>query len=62
MKVYILLEHPDMTYYGNAEIHAVMTSREDTLQFAEDNGYEIGESDNYSIEEWEVAETTPIPR
>jgi hypothetical protein len=58
MKIYILLEHPDMTYYGDAEIHAVLESREAVLAFAEEKGFKIGEFDNYSIEEWEITNET----
>jgi hypothetical protein len=57
VKVYIILEHPDMTYYGDADIHGV----ESTLQAAKAKATELfpdkyhGEDwDTISIQEWEV--------
>ncbi len=61
MKVYIVLEHPDMTYYGDGEIHAVETSREAAAAIARDKTAEMhmpewqdSEWDRLQIEEWDV--------
>ena len=61
MKVYVVVEHPSMTHYGDAEIHAVETSREIAAQKARKATGEIGlpewqdsEFDRIQIEEWDV--------
>lgn len=55
MKIYIALEHPDMTYYGDAEIHAVETSPEAVkAKLIEAGLASEGLFTNITIEEWEV--------
>jgi hypothetical protein len=59
--VFIVLEHPDMTYYGDAEIHGVYPSRDaaETRARALDPRWKPGPDDwtNYGIEEWAIGET-----
>jgi len=50
VKVYIVLEHPDMTYYGDGEIHAVETSREAAAAIARDKTAEM------HMPEWQDSE------
>jgi hypothetical protein len=59
-RVFIVLEHPDMTYYGDAEIKGVYATRAE----AEARARAIDPSwtqerenfTNYGVEEWTVGE------
>jgi hypothetical protein len=61
-KVYIVLEHPDMTYYGEAEIHAVEDNRDAAIAKARTKTLEMfyqrewrgDQHDRIQIEEWEM--------
>ena len=55
MKIYIVLEHPDMTYYGDAEIHGVYDNPAD----AEAKRHELDPNrppdwSRYGVEEWQI--------
>ena len=58
-RVWIVLEGPDMTYYGDAEIHGVYATeaeaeaRCDALNGGETNGF-----DNIQIQGWDVGESS----
>ena len=57
-KIFIVLEGPDMTYYGDAEIHGVYTTREAAEAKAREVSHLPGgwdpEWDRVGVEEWDV--------
>jgi len=65
-QVWIVLEGPDMTYYGSAEIHGVYaTEAEATARADALNGGETHDYDNIQVEAWAIGEesdrTSPPP-
>jgi hypothetical protein len=56
-EVYIVLEGPDMTYYGDAEIHGVFTDREAAEAKASGlSGYTGDEWGTVTVQAWDVKE------
>jgi hypothetical protein len=66
-RVWIVLEGPDMTYYGDAEVHGVYASQaEAEARAAELNGGTTHNWDCIQVQEWGIGEKSdeeaPPPR